>query len=31
MEELKKNPPRKPQRPAYPNYYKGLAEPAEGK
>jgi tricorn protease len=31
LAELKKNPPRKPQRPAYPNYYKGLAEPAEGK
>jgi tricorn protease len=31
LEELKKNPPRRPHRPAYPNYYKGLAEPAEGK
>jgi tricorn protease len=31
LEELKKNPPRQPHRPAYPNYYKGLAEPAEGK
>jgi tricorn protease len=31
MAELKANPPRKPHRPAYPNYYKGLAEPAEGK
>jgi len=31
LEELKKNPPKKPQRPSYPNYYKGLSEPAEGK
>jgi tricorn protease len=32
LAELKKNPPHKPQRPAYPDYYKkGLAEPAEGK
>jgi tricorn protease len=31
LEELKKDPPKKPQRPPYPNYYKGLAEPAEGR
>jgi tricorn protease len=31
LEELKKNPPKKYVRPAYPDYYKGLAEPAEGK
>jgi len=32
MEELKKNPVRHPERPAFPNYYKrGLKVPAEGK
>ena len=32
LAELKKNPPPKYQRPAFPNYYKpGLKEPAEGK
>lgn len=31
LDELKKNPPTKLQRPAFPNYYKaGLKEPAEG-
>ena len=32
LEELKKNPPSKLQRPAFPNYYKpGVKEPGEGK
>jgi tricorn protease len=32
LDELKKNPPKKYKRPAFPNYYKpGVKEPAEGK
>ena len=32
LAELKKNPPEKHQRPAFPNYYKsGVKEPGEGK
>lgn len=32
LEELKKNPPKKVERPAFPNYHKpGVKEPGEGK